>query len=179
MIKIAVLVGSLQKKSYNKMLARNLERVAPEGVSFQYININLPLFNQDLEASYPVEVQEQKDIVMNADGVLFVTPEYNRSLPGVLKNAIDWISRPYGTSAFVHKPAGVVSAGLHHVSGAIAQADLRHIAGFLDMKMLGQPEIHIAEAHTHFDENGVIDSDSEHRLKEYMSAFTKWVDDER
>jgi chromate reductase, NAD(P)H dehydrogenase (quinone) len=177
--KIAVLVGSLQKKSFNKMLAKNLEAVKPDGVEFHYVDINLPLFNQDLEADYPAEVQKQKDIVAGADGVLFVTPEYNRSLPGVLKNTMDWIARPYGQSAFMGKPAGVVGAGLHHVSGAIAQADLRHIAAFMNMKVMAQPEIHITEANKHFDENGVIDEDSKHRLEEYMAAFSKWVADEK
>jgi chromate reductase, NAD(P)H dehydrogenase (quinone) len=175
MLKIAVFVGSLQEKSFNRMLAQNLETVKPDDVEFDYVDINLPLFNQDLEENYPPEVQKQKDIVASADGVLVITPEYNRSLPGVLKNALDWISRPYGQSAFNGKPAGVIGAGLHHVSGAIAQADFRHIAGFLNMKVMGQPELHIAEAHLHFDESGKLDEDSLRRAKEYIVAFSEWV----
>lgn len=179
MTTIAVFVGSLQKKSFNKMLARNLEKVAPEGVEFTYIDINLPLYNQDLETEYPAEVQKQKDAVLAADGLLFVTPEYNRSLPGVLKNAMDWICRPYGTSAFNLKPAGVVGAGVHHVSGAIAQADFRHIAAFLNMKVMGQPELHIASAPEHFDEEGNMNEDDMRRLTEYMAAFVDWVGSEK
>ena len=177
-MKIAIFVGSLQKKSFNKMLAKNLESVKPAGMEFQYIDLNMPLFNQDLEADYPTEVQAQKDIVKNADGVLFVTPEYNRSLPGVLKNAMDWIARPYGTSAFAGKPAGVVGAGLHHVSGAIAQADLRHIAAFLDMRVMNQPEVHINSAAERFDEEGNMSEDDMRRLTEYMAAFGQWVEKE-
>ncbi|HTJ73166.1 MAG TPA: NADPH-dependent FMN reductase, partial [Verrucomicrobiae bacterium] len=99
-MKIAVFVGSLQKDSYNKKLAKTVEGLLPTGVEFVYVDNNLPLFNQDLEADYPVAAQAAKDIVLGADAVLFVTPEYNRSVPGVLKNTIDWISRPYGNSAF-------------------------------------------------------------------------------
>jgi chromate reductase len=179
MLKIAVFVGSLQEKSFNRMLAQNLEVIKPEGMEFHYVDITLPLYNQDLEANYPAEVQKQKDIVASADGVLIITPEYNRSLPGVLKNALDWISRPYGQSAFNGKPAGVIGAGLHHVSGAIAQADFRHIAGFLNMKVMGQPELHIADAAKHFDESGKLDDDSMRRIKEYITAFSQWVTDQK
>lgn len=175
MTKIAVLVGSLQEKSFNKMLARNLEKVKPEGMEFQHIDLNLPLYNQDLEAAYPVEVQKQKDIIMKADGVLVVTPEYNRSLPGVLKNAMDWISRPYGQNAFAGKPAGVVGAGLHHVSNAIAQADFRHIAAFLDMQVMNHPEVHINSAAERFDAAGTMSDDDMRRLAEYMAAFAEWI----
>jgi chromate reductase len=179
MTKIAVFVGSLQEKSYNKMLAANLERVAPKDLEFTYIDLNMPLFNQDLEANYPTDVQMMKDIVLASDGILFITPEYNRGLPGVLKNAMDWMSRPYGTSAFAHKPAGVVGAGLDHVSGAIAQSDFRHIAAYLNMKVMTQPEIHITEANKYFDENGTIEPGSEHRLDQYMAAFAAWVKNEK
>ncbi|HEU5121856.1 MAG TPA: NADPH-dependent FMN reductase [Candidatus Saccharimonadales bacterium] len=179
MTKIAVLVGSLQQKSFNKMLAKNLEKVKPADIEFQYVDLNLPLYNQDLEANYPAEVQKQKDIVTRADGVLVVTPEYNRSLPGALKNALDWISRPYGDSAFAGKPAGVVGAGLHHVSGAIAQADFRHIAAFLDLRVMGQPEVHINSAAERFDEEGNMSEDDMRRLGEYMAAFSDWVDSQK
>ena len=156
-----------------------MEKVAPDGVEFQYVDLNLPLYNQDLESDYPAEVQKQKDIVAAADGVLFVTPEYNRSLPGVLKNAMDWISRPYGQSAFAGKPGGVVGAGLHHVSGAIAQADLRHITAFMDMRVMNQPEVHINSAAERFDEEGNMSDDDMRRLGEYMTAFVGWVNDHK
>lgn len=179
MANIAVFVGSLQKKSFNKMLAKNLEQLAPSGTTFEHIDVELPLYNQDLEADFPVKVQKMKDIVRAADGVLFVTPEYNRSIPGVLKNAIDWISRPYGMSAFNGKPGGVVSAGVNHVSGAIAQADLRHIAAFLNMKMMTQPELHIPNAHTQFDEEGNLAEENKRRAAEYITALATWVDKEK
>ena len=179
MTKVAVFVGSLQKKSFNKMLAKNLEAVKPGGMEFTYIDLNLPLYNQDLEADYPAAVQVQKDTVREADAVLFVTPEYNRSLPGVLKNAMDWIARPYGDSAFARKPAGVVGAGLHHVSGAIAQADFRHIAAFMDMRVMNQPEIHINSAAERFDDDGRMSDDDMRRLSEYMSAFSQWITNQR
>lgn len=178
-MKIAVFVGSLQKKSFNKMLAANLEAVKPDDIEFTYIDLDLPLFNEDLEKDFPAEVQKQKDIVKEADGVLVVTPEYNRSLPGVLKNALDWLSRPYGESAFDGKPAGVVSAGLDHVSGAIVQADFRHIAAFLNMNVMGQPEIHFDSASERFDDNGNLDDSDLDRLRRYMAAFSEWVKNQK
>jgi len=176
MTKIAVLVGSLQQKSFNKMLARNLEQLLPEGVEFNYINIGaFPLFNQDLEADFPKAVQEAKDIVDAADGVLFVTPEYNRSLPGPLKNAIDWISRPWGKNSFNGKPTGIVGASPSPIGTAVAQSDLRHIAGFLNVKLMGQPELYLVNAGNAFDEEGNIVEASRDFLKNYISAFVEWV----
>lgn len=176
MTKIAVFVGSLQEKSFNKMLAKNLEAVAPEGVEFDYVDIStLPLFNQDLEAEFPTPAQAMKDIVEAADGVLFVTPEYNRSIPGVLKNAIDWASRPWGSNSFAGKPAGLVGATISPVGTAVAQADLRHIMVYLNVKLLGQPEVYFASAHGLFDENGIVIDEKKAELEAYMKAFTDWV----
>jgi chromate reductase, NAD(P)H dehydrogenase (quinone) len=179
-MKIAVFVGSLQEKSHNKMLAKALESVAPEGMAFDYIDINLPLFNQDLEADYPAAAQVVKTAVETADGVLFVTPEYNRSVPGVLKNAIDWASRPYGSNSFARKPVGVVGASIGPVGTAIAQADLRHIMSFLDAKAMGQPEIHMANAGPLFNETGeLIDERWLKNVTAYMTAFSEWVKNEK
>jgi chromate reductase len=113
--------------------------------------------------------------------VLFVTPEYNRSVPGVLKNAIDWVSRPYGASAFNGKPVGIVGASIGPVGTAIAQSDLRHIVAFLNMKLVGQPEVYVAGAMgLPFDENGILtDERWLKNLQEYVGAFTTWVDSER
>lgn len=179
MTKIAVFVGSLQEKSFNKLLARNLEKLAPEGVTFDYVDLNLPLFNQDLEASFPSEAQAIKDIVEAADGVLFVTPEYNRSIPGVLKNAIDWASRPWGANSFAGKPTGIVGASPSPVGTAVAQSDLRHIGGFLNVKLMGQPELYLADAHLHFDEEGSVVDDSHALLKDYITTFSTWVENEK
>jgi chromate reductase len=181
MTKIVVFVGSLQKESYNKKLAKTLEQLMPEGVEFNYVNIQLPLFNQDLEANYPAEAQAVKDIVTEADGVLFVTPEYNRSVPGVLKNAIDWASRPYGTSAFTGKPVGIIGASISPVGTAVAQSDLRHIVAFLNMKLMGQPEVYVANTMgLSFDEDGILtDEHWRDNLKKYGEAFAAWVEVEK
>ncbi len=125
MTKIAVLVGSLRDGSMNKMLAKNLEALAPEGTEFEYADLNLPLFNEDIEPNFPQEAQAAKDVVERADGVLFVTPEYNRGVPGVLKNAIDWLSRPWGQNSFAGKPAGIVGA----TPSAVVRLSLRRIYG--------------------------------------------------
>ena len=176
-MKIAVFVGSLQKDSYNKKLAATLESLMPEEVTFDYVDLNLPLFNQDLEGEYPKEAQAAKDIVAAADGVLFVTPEYNRSVPGVLKNTIDWISRPYGQNGFNGKPVGAIGASIGPVGTAVAQSDLRHIALFLNMRPMGQPEVYVANAtEDMFDENGMLtDERWLKNLQSYGHAFVDWV----
>lgn len=179
MTKIAVFVGSLRADSFNKKLAKNLEQLAPEGVEFDYVDLNLPLFNQDLEANYPHEAQKVKDQVENADGVLFVTPEYNRSIPGVLKNAIDWASRPFGTNSFRGKPTGIVGASSGQIGTAVAQSDLRHICGFLNVKLMGQPELYLGNAGSSFDENGVIVEGSRDYLATYINAFSAWLSQEK
>ncbi|QQG50672.1 MAG: NAD(P)H-dependent oxidoreductase [Candidatus Saccharibacteria bacterium] len=176
MTKIAVFIGSLQKKSYNKMLAGALENLKPQDMEFIYVDINLPLFNQDLESAYPESARNVKNIVEAADGVLFITPEYNRSVPGVLKNAIDWASRPYGANSFAGKPVGMVGASIGPVGTAVAQSDLRHIVGFLDMKPLGQPEVYIANAMPLFSDSGeLVDERWIKNLRQFIAAFDTWV----
>ncbi|MFI5212693.1 MAG: NADPH-dependent FMN reductase [Candidatus Saccharimonadales bacterium] len=179
MTSIAVFVGSLQTNSFNKKLAKNLEALAPADVTFHYIELHLPLFNQDLEADFPAEARAMKDIVEQADGVLFVTPEYNRSIPGVLKNAIDWASRPWGANSFNGKPTGIVGASPSPVGTAVAQSDLRHIGGFLNVKLMGQPELYLASAHEHFDEQGMVVDGSKELLKTYIDTFSTWVTNEK
>jgi chromate reductase len=180
MTKIAVFVGSLQENSLNKKLAQNLEKMAPEGTEFVYVDLgSLPLYNQDLEANYPAEAQAAKDIVAAADGVLIATPEYNRSIPGVLKNALDWVSRPWGHNTFDGKPLGIVGATIGPVGTAVAQSDLRHIAGYLNMKLMGQPELYLPTATNKFDENGSIVDDSRELLQTYIDAFSEWVEKQK
>jgi chromate reductase len=181
-MKLAVFVGSLQKNSYNKKLAKTMEQLAPDGVEFEYVNLNLPLFNQDVEAeAFPKEAQAVKDVVLAADAALFVTPEYNRSVPGVLKNAIDWASRPYGQSAFAGKPVGMVGISISPVGTAVAQSDLRHIVAFLNMKLMGQPEVYIANAMgLEFSDDGILQDERWRKnLQEYMEAFVKHVESVR
>ena len=177
MTTIAVFVGSLQEKSFNKRIAKTLESFAPEGMTFMYVDINMPLYNQDLEADYPQAAQAGKDIVEAADGVLFVTPEYNRSIPGALKNAIDWVSRPYGLNTFAHKPVGIVGVSMGPVGTAIMQADMRHVLSFLDMKQMNQPEMYLADiSDAMFDSEGSLtDERWQKNLKAYMDAFADWV----
>lgn len=180
MTKIAVFVGSLQQNSLNKKLARNLERMAPEGIEFDYVDIaGLPLYNQDMEADFPVEAKRAKEQVEAADGVLFVTPEYNRSIPGVLKNAIDWASRPWGNNSFDRKPVGIVGATIGPVGTAVAQSDLRHIAGYLNTKLMGQPELYLPSATDKFDADNVIIDSSRDLLQSYIDAFSQWVEKEK
>ncbi|HEU4715582.1 MAG TPA: NAD(P)H-dependent oxidoreductase [Candidatus Saccharimonadales bacterium] len=181
-MKIAVIIGSLQQDSYNKKLARTIEGLMPEGVEFDYVDINMPLFNQDLEAQYPAEATAAKNIIAAADGILFVTPEYNRSLPGVMKNAIDWVSRPYGQNTFDGKPAGVIGASISPVGTAFAQSDLRHVAAFLNMKLMGQPEVYVANAGSlPFDgEDGALtDERWLKNLRAYAETFVAWVEASR
>lgn len=180
MVKIAVFVGSLQNDSLNKKLAQNLERIAPDGTEFDYVAIgSLPLFNQDLENEFPAEAKKVKDQIEAADGVLFVTPEYNRSIPGVLKNAIDWASRPWGHNSFDGKPVGIVGATIGPVGTAVAQSDLRHIAGYLNTKLMGQPELYLASAGNKFDAEGQITPESHELLKTYIDALADWVEKEK
>ena len=162
-------------------LAKNLEKLAPEGMEFEYIDIKLPLYSEDIEnAGMPSDIQAAKKAVEAADGLLFATPEYNRALPGVLKNAIDWVSRPYGSSSFTNKPVGIVGASATPVGTALAQADLRRVLLFQNAKILGQPEIYVANAHEVFDENGTLLSERwQKNFQSFMEAFAAWVEKEK
>lgn len=176
MTQIAVFVGSLRAGSLNHSLATNLEALAPEGTTFNYVDIGaLPLFNQDLESDYPASARAIKDIVEASDGVLFVTPEYNRSIPGVLKNAIDWASRPWGSNSFNGKPAGIVGASGGALGTGPAQAHLRSILVYLGTKLMGQPEIYLAHAGSLFDDKGIIIDESKEFLKTYIDAFVAHI----
>jgi chromate reductase len=180
MINIAVFVGSLREKSFNVSLAHILEKLAGENVTFHYVDINLPLFNQDLEAAYPAEAQRGKDIVEAADGVLFITPEFNRGVPGVLKNAVDWISRPWGKSSFVGKPTAITGASVSPTGTALAQYQLRQAMTYLDVKLMGAPELMIAGAGEAFDENGVLtDERWLKNTKAFIDAFVAFVEHQK
>lgn len=176
-MKIAVFVGSLREQSSNRALVKALERLAPAGTEFQYIDINLPLYSEDIEnAGIPEEVKGVKEIVESADGVLFATPEYNRSVPGVLKNAIDWASRPYGQTSFAGKPVGIVGSSVGPVGTAVSQADLRRIMLFQGSKVMGQPEVYVANAYEVFNEKGELVSERwEKNLRQYIEAFVEWI----
>ena len=175
--KIAVLVGSLRKDSFNRKLAAALASMAPEGVSFQHLEIgDLPLYNQDDDASPAEEVTRLKQAIADAQGVLFVTPEYNRSIPGVLKNAIDHASRPYGKSAWAGKPAGIIGASVGAIGTAMAQQHLRNVLAYLDMPTLGQPEAFIHAKDGLFDEDGSIGANSKQFVQGWLDAYLAWVE---
>ena len=176
--KIAVIVGSLRKESYNLKTAKALMALAPESLSLELLNIaDLPMFNQDLEATPPREWEIFREQILAADGLLFLTPEYNRSVPGVLKNAVDVGSRPYGKNAWNGKPAAVVSVSIGAISGFGANHHLRQSLVFVNVPTMAQPEAYIGGAETLFDDQGNLTSDSTRDfLKSFMVAFEKWVD---
>jgi len=174
--KIAVVVGSLRRGSFNRQLAKAVAKLGPVDFSFQELQIgDLPLYNQDDEATPADPVKRLKSEIAAAHAVLFVTPEYNRSIPGVLKNAIDHASRPYGDSAWPGKPAGIVGASIGLIGSALAQQQLRHILAYLDVPTLGQPEAYIYVKDGLFDEAGNIGPDSKQFLQGWMDRYVAWV----
>lgn len=173
---IAVIVGSLRKDSLNRKLANALARMATPDFSFRLVEISdLPLYNQDDDSHQAPAVKRFKDELAAAQGVLFVTPEYNRSIPGVLKNAIDHGSRPYGHSSWAGKPAGVVGVSMGVLGTALAQQHLRNITAHLDMPTMGQPEMFIQAKEGLFDENGDIGPASKGFIQSWLDRYTAWV----
>jgi chromate reductase, NAD(P)H dehydrogenase (quinone) len=173
---IAVLVGSLRKESLNAKLAAALARLAPPELSFQRVQIgDLPLYNQDDDASPAPSVVRLKGQVAAAQGVLFVTPEYNRSIPGVLKNAIDHGSRPYGHSVWAGKPAGVAGISPGAPGTSMAQQHLRNMLAYLDMPTLGQPEVFLQYKEGLFDAAGDIGEDSRVFLQGWMDRYVAFL----
>jgi chromate reductase len=173
---IAVVVGSLRQDSLNRKLANAIVRLAPSEFSFQQLTIgDLPLYNQDDDANPAESVKRLKSEIAAADGVLFFTPEYNRSLPGVLKNALDHASRPYGQSAWAGKPAGVLGVSVGATGTGLAQQHLRNVLAYLDMPTLGQPEAFLQAKEGLFDESGNIGPDSKKFLQGWMDRYVDWV----
>jgi chromate reductase len=175
---VAVLVGSLRKDSYNRKLGQALARLAAPALDFTFIEIgDLPLYNQDLDGAYPPAATRLKEQVRAADAVLFLTPEYNRAIPGVLKNAIDWGSRPYGKSAWAGKPAAIAGASVGAVGTAVAQQQLRAVLGYLDMPTLGQPEVFIHFRDGLIDDQGSITNEGTQKfLQGFVTKFTAWIE---
>ena len=176
-IRVAVLVGSLRKDSFNRHLARAVERLAPSDFSFEHLRIdNLPLYDQDFDGQYPAECQRLKDEVSSADALLFVTPEYNRSIPGVLKNAIDIASRPWGTNSFAGRPGAVIGVSVGATGTALAQQHLRNVLAYLDVPTLGQPEVFIQNKEGLFDADGKIGSEGTQKfLQGFVDRYVEWV----
>lgn len=173
---IAVVVGSLRKESFNRKLATAIVKLAPSEFSFKDLEIgDLPLYNQDDDAQPATSVKRLKAEIGASQGVLFVTPEYNRSVPGVLKNAIDHASRPYGQSAWAGKPAGVLGVSIGAIGTAMAQQHLRNMLAYLDMPTLGQPEAFVQAKDGLFDNDGNIGPASKAFLQEWMDRYVAWV----
>ncbi len=173
---IAVVVGSLRKDSFNRKLAQALEKLFPADFSFTQVRIDdLPLYNQDDDGSPSAQVTRLKGEITAAQGVLFFTPEYNRSVPGVLKNAIDHGSRPYGKSAWNGKPAGVLGASVGPIGTALAQHHLRNILAYLNMPTLGQPEAFIHNKEGLYDEAGNIGEASKKFLQGWVDSYVAFV----
>lgn len=173
---IAVIVGSLRKDSWNQKLADGIVRLAPSDFTFTQVKISdLPLYNQDDDENPADSVKRLKSEISNAHGLLFVTPEYNRSMPGVLKNAIDHASRPYGQSVWRGKPAGVLGASIGSIGTALAQQHLRNVLAYLDVPTMGQPEAFIHAKDDLFDADGGIGPASKQFLQTWMDTYVEWV----
>jgi len=173
---IAVIVGSLRKESINRKLATALARLAPNEFEFRQLRIDdLPLYNQDDDANQPAPTKRLKSELQAASGVIFVTPEYNRSIPGVLKNAIDHASRPYGQSAWEGKPTGVIDTTGGAIGTALAQKDLRNILAYLDMPTMGQPEAFVQTKQDTYDADGNLAGDARDFLQKWMDRYCEFV----
>ncbi|WP_367068524.1 NAD(P)H-dependent oxidoreductase [Oryzisolibacter sp. LB2S] len=174
--RIAVVVGSLRKDSFNRRLATALARLGPPEFEFHQLRIDdLPLYNQDNDGHPAESVLRLKSEIAASQGVLFVTAEYNRSIPGVLKNAIDNASRPYGQSAWAGKPAGVIGASIGAIGTAMAQQHLRNVLAYLDMPTLGQPEAFVHAKDGLFNADGSIGDASKAFLQAWMDRYVAWV----
>jgi chromate reductase, NAD(P)H dehydrogenase (quinone) len=164
-IKILGIAGSLRKQSYNKGALRAAQKLCPEGASIEVFDLEgIPPFNQDDEKNAPAKVNEFKQKIRSADAIVLVTPEYNYGMPGVLKNAIDWASRPYGDNAWSGKPVALISAALSMGGGVRAQYQLRQAFVFLNMEAVIQPEVAIANAPERFDKEGNLTDETAKKL---------------
>lgn len=174
---ISILVGSLRAGSFNRQFAEAAIQVAPDGLEMEIVEIgDLPLFNEDLDqGNPPAEWVRLRERIKNSDGFLFFTPEYNRSVPAVLKNAIDVASRPYGQNAWAGKPGAVVSVSISSLGAFGASHHLRQSMVFLDVPMMQQPEAYIGDAHELFDKEGNLQQDSKDFLRTFLDAYTAWV----
>ena len=173
---IAVIVGSIRKDSLNAKLADALVKLAPPEFAFRRVRIDdLPLYNQDDDGQPAASVARLRQDIKVADGLLFLTPEYNRSIPGVLKNAIDHASRPWGQSVWGGKPAGVLGVSVGTIGTALAQQHLRNILAYLDVPVLGQPEVFLQAKDGLFAADGGIGADSRAFLQGWMDRYVGWV----
>ena len=171
------IAGSLRMASLNRAALRAAQQLVPEGVSLEIFDLDgIPPFNQDDEKNPPERVVQFKQRIRSADAILMVTPEYNYSSPGVLKNAIDWASRPYGDSAWEGKPVALMGASVGAMGTSRAQYHLRQVFVFLNMYPLNRPEVMITNATRHFDEEGnLTDEDTKAHIQKLLAALVAWV----
>ena len=175
--KIGYLVGSLSSTSINRTLSTALIKLAPEELDFTEIPIgNLPLYSQDYDADFPPAGRELKAAIEASDGILFVSPEYNRSIPGALKNAIDWGSRPWGSNSFARKPTGIIGASPGGIGTAVMQSSMRSVLSFLDAPQLNSPEAYIQfNADVFTPEGAVTNEGTRAFLAHYMEEYSAFV----
>lgn len=176
-IKIAVLVGSLRKGSFNRRLALAVDKLTPPGFVFSHVRLDdLPLYSQDFDGDFPAEASRLKTDIEAADALLFVTPEYNRSIPGVLKNALDIASRPWGANSFAGKPGAVIGVSVGAAGTALAQQHLRNVLAYLDVAVLAQPEVFIQFKDELIAPDGSIANESTRTfLQGFVDRYTAWV----
>ncbi|MGX5716618.1 NADPH-dependent FMN reductase [Arthrobacter sp. MAHUQ-56] len=175
--KIGYFVGSLAKGSINRVLANALIKLAPEELEFTEIPIkDLPLYSYDYDADFPPAGRALKEAIEAADGILFVSPEYNRSIPGALKNAIDWGSRPWGTNSFARKPTGIIGASPGSIGTAVMQSSMRAVLSFLDAPQLNAPEAYVKYDPAAFGDDGTVKDESTAKfLGHYMEEYAAFV----
>jgi chromate reductase len=171
--KVGYFVGSLSSTSINRVLSRALIKLAPDDLEFTEIPIgDLPLYSPDYDANYPPEATALKEAIARSDAILFVTPEYNRSIPGALKNAIDWASRPWGQNSFDHIPAAVIGASIGQIGTAVAQQSLRGVLSFCNARQMTAPEAYIQYSPDVFTDDGeVTDETTRAFLTSYLEEF--------
>lgn len=177
-LKVGYLVGSIARQSINRKLAMALTKLAPDDLKLQEIPIrDLPFYSYDFDSDYPEVARRFKEAIAAADGVLFVTPEYNRSIPGVLKNAIDWASRPYGQNAFTRKPSAVIGTSPGSIGTAVAQQHMRSVLGYCNSPQMNAVEAYIKFTPDLIDDDGNIATDSTREfLRNYLSEFRQFIE---
>lgn len=175
------IIGSLRKDSYNRMLFKAFGQVLPEGVNLNEAEIaDLPLYNQDLEDDFPKSADKLKKAIEQADGIIFFTPEFNRTIPAPLKNAVDWFSRPYGKNSIAGKPVLVLGATVGNIGTALSQYNLKQALLYLDARVLGQPEFYLSAAQEKFSADGELtDEATKERLKKAIDTFVDFVKSNR
>lgn len=175
---VGYFVGSLSSTSINRRLAAALQGVAPKDLEFVEIPIkDLPLYSPDFDEDFPPVAQDFKNAIAETDAVLFVTPEYNRSIPGALKNAIDWASRPYGENAFDHIPAAVIGASVSSIGTAVAQQSLRGVLSYCNARQMTSPEAYITWVEEDYaDDGSITNASTEKFLRGFMTEFRDHIE---